>query len=182
MSKTMFPLLSIAALRMGTDGNGVTTLVAGAGCPLSCKWCINKKLLQEAVPENITAEELLKRVSSYDLYYRATVCPSEWRITVETSLFVPRSYLAAVTDAVDLFIVDCKDMNEEIYRNYTGEDGTVMSENLEFLLRRVGPDNVLVRVPGIPGFNTEEDRKKSVQKLRDMGAERLDLFDYMIRN
>ena len=205
MSKTMFPLLSIAALRMGTDGNGVTTLVAGAGGPLSCKWCINKKLLQEAVPENITAEELLMRVSSYDLYYRATeggitfgggepllyadfirefreICPSEWRITVETSLFVPRSYLAAVTDAVDLFIVDCKDMNEEIYRNYTGEDGTVMSENLEFLLRRVGPDNVLVRVPGIPGFNTEEDRKKSVQKLRDMGAERLDLFDYMIRN
>ena len=205
MSKTMFPLLSIAALRMGTDGNGVTTLVAGAGCPLMCKWCINKKLLQEAVPEKVTAEELLQRVSSYDLYFRATgggitfgggepllyadfirefreICPPEWQITAETSLFVPRSYLAAATDAVDLFIVDCKDMNEEIYRNYTGEDRTVMSDNLEFLLQRVGPENVLVRVPGIPGYNTEEDRKSSVQMLRDMGVTRLDLFNYVIRN
>ena len=31
-------------------------------------------------------------------------------------------------------------------------------------------------------LDTEEDRKSSVQMLRDMGVTRLDLFDYVIRN
>ena len=37
------PLIVIDRLRMETDGEGVTTLVAAKGCPLSCKYCINKK-------------------------------------------------------------------------------------------------------------------------------------------
>ena len=48
MEQTTFPLIGMARLRMGIDGSGITTLVAGAGCPLRCKWCINQKLLQEA--------------------------------------------------------------------------------------------------------------------------------------
>ena len=43
---------------METDGPGVTTLIAGAGCPLNCRWCINKRLLREASPEQVSAEEL----------------------------------------------------------------------------------------------------------------------------
>ena len=72
MSNTTFPLLSIARHRMGTDGAGITTLVAGAGCPLRCAFCINKKLLQETAPQNILASELLERVRADDLYFRAT--------------------------------------------------------------------------------------------------------------
>ena len=44
----IFPLLALSRLRMGTDGKGVTTLIAGAGCPLRCRWCINKTLLASA--------------------------------------------------------------------------------------------------------------------------------------
>ena len=44
MSTITFPLLNIARHRMGTDGAGITTLVASAGCPLRCEFCINKKL------------------------------------------------------------------------------------------------------------------------------------------
>ena len=122
MSNTTFPLLSIARHRMGTDGAGITTLVAGAGCPLRCAFCINKKLLQETAPQNILASELLERVRADDLYFRATgggitfgggeallhadfirefrgICPAQWKINAETSLFVPRNYLAAATDA-----------------------------------------------------------------------------------
>ena len=188
MSTSTFPLLGIARHRMGTDGEGVTTLAAGAGCPLHCEWCINKKLLREAPAEKVTPEELLERVRTDHLYFCATgggitfgggeallhadfirefreICPPEWKITAETSLFVPRSYLAEATDAVDLFVVDCKDMNGEIYRKYTGEDASVMQENLNFLLARTGSERVLVRVPLIPGYNTEEDQKKSAEAL-----------------
>ena len=97
---------------------------------------------------------------------------------METSLFVPRNYLAQVIDAVDLFVVDCKAMNEDIYRKYTGEDSSAMEENLQFLLQRKDAECILVRVPLIPDYNTEEDQKKSAEKLREMGVKRLDLFEY----
>lgn len=201
MSSAVFPLLGLSRHRMGTDGVGITTLAAAAGCPLHCRWCINKELLSKAKAENVTSEEFLERVRIDDLYFRATgggitfgggepllqadfikefreICPEEWTITVETSLFVPRNYLAQVIDAVDLFVVDCKDMNEDIYRKYTGEDSSVMEENLQFLLQRKDAECILVRVPLIPGYNTAEDQKRSAEKLREMGAMRLDLFEY----
>ena len=201
MSSALFPLLGLSRHRMGTDGVGITTLAAAAGCPLHCRWCINRDLLSKAKAVDVTPEEFFERVRVDDLYFRATgggitfgggepllqadfikefreICPEEWKITVETSLFVPRNYLAQVIDAVDLFVVDCKDMNEDIYRKYTGEDLFVMEENLQFLLQRKDAESILVRVPLIPGYNTAEDQKKSAEKLREMGVKRLDLFEY----
>ena len=203
-NRITYPLLSIARHRMGTDGTGVTTLVAGAGCPLHCKWCINRQLLQDAPSKETTPQELLDLVMIDDLYFRASgggitfgggesllhadfirefrnICPSQWKINAETSLYVPRNYLAAITDCVDLFIVDCKDMNAEIYAEYTGGDCAVMEENLKFLLERVGPEKVIVRVPLIPEYNTKADQENSAEKLKKIGVTGLDLFEYVIR-
>ena len=204
MTEPMFPLLSLVRLRMGTDGEGVTTLIAGAGCPLDCRWCINKKLLREAPAKPVTAADLLEKVRIDDLYFQATgggvtfgggesllhagfirrfreLAPREWRIRAETSLVVSRELLLTAMDAVDDFIVDCKDMNREIYHRYTGGDGSLMTENLNLLLQSVGPERVLVRVPLIPEYNKEEDRKRSEQTLRSMGVQKLDIFNYVIR-
>ena len=204
MAEPLYPLLSLSRLRMGTDGVGVTTLVAGAGCPLRCRWCINKKLLREAPAEEVTAEELLARVRIDDLYFRATnggvtfgggesllhaaflrrfraLCPAEWRICAETSLAVPEELLRLSLGAADEYIADCKTMDAEIYRRYTGGDAARMKENLRLLLESVGPERVLVRVPLIPAYNTEADRVRSVRELRAMGVTRLDLFDYVKR-
>ena len=204
MDELLFPLLSLARHRIGTVGQGVTTLVAGAGCPLHCRWCINARLLREAAAEAVTAEELIKKVSIDDLYFRATgggvtfgggepllharfirrfheLCPDEWRICVETSLAVPREQLREALAAVDIFLVDCKDMNEEIYHRYTGGDGSLMRNNLQFLLGNTDAGHVIVRVPGIPEYNTREDQQKSREQLLAMGVQRLDVFDYVVK-
>ena len=204
MAEPLFPLLSLSRLRMGIDGDGITTLVAGAGCPLRCRWCINKRLLRQAAPEMVTAETLLERVRIDDLYFLASgggvtfgggeallhspfirrfreLCPPLWRICAETSLAVPRELLLPAISAVDVFIVDCKDMDPDIYRRYTGESPEQMRENLAFLLEEAGPERILVRVPRIPRYNTAEDQARSAGQLRAMGFTRLDLFDYVLR-
>ena len=133
MAEPLYPLLSLTRLRMGIDGTGVVTLAAGAGCPLNCRWCINKRLLREAPAEMVTAEELLERVRVDDLYFRATgggvtfgggesllhaaflkrfreLCPAEWHLSAETSLAVPPEQARLAAGVIDAFIVDCKDM------------------------------------------------------------------------
>lgn len=204
VNEPCFPLLSLARLRMGTDGTGVTTLAAGAGCPLHCRWCINKRLLTEAPAVEVTASALIDRVMVDDLYFRATgggitfgggepllhasfisrfrqLCPAQWKIFVETSLAVPRAQVCEAAESVDSFIVDCKDMNRGIYSRYTGGDASLMEENLLFLADQVGPERILVRVPLIPEYNTRSDQEQSIAKLRAMGITRIDAFDYVIR-
>lgn len=204
MPEPRYPLLSLSRLRMGIDGAGVTTLIAGAGCPLHCRWCINERVLREAAPVSVTAEELISRLEIDDLYFRATgggVCfgggesllhaafirafreaaPREWRIYAETSLHVDEALLRLSFGVVDEYIVDCKDMDREIYRSYTGGDGARMEENLRLLLETVGPDRVLVRVPLIPGYNSPEDQQRSTEALMRMGVRRIDRFPYVIR-
>lgn len=39
------PVAAIARHRLTTDGQGVTTLVAFAGCPLRCRYCLNPHTL-----------------------------------------------------------------------------------------------------------------------------------------
>ncbi|MBO7161250.1 MAG: radical SAM protein, partial [Clostridia bacterium] len=69
----------------------------------------------------------------------------------------------------------------EIYFSYTGKDNALMLENLRILLDKVGSERIIVRVPLIPQFNTDEDRQKSKELLTRMGVTRFDLFDYKIK-
>ena len=109
-----------------------------------------------------------------------------WRFAVETSLAVPEEALRLLLPEdgpplVSEWIVDCKDMDEEVYHRYTGGDGARMKENLRLLLSLVGPDRVTVRVPLIPEYNTPEHRTRSVEALKAMGVTKFDVFEYVIR-
>lgn len=201
-AEKLFPLLNISRHRMGIDGKGVTTLVSGAGCPLNCSFCINRRLLDNGKPEQVTAKTLYERVRCDDLYFRATgggitfgggesllnagffssfrdICGAGWRLCAETSLAVPAEKVELSLETIDEFIVDCKDLNPDIYHSYTGGSQELMAKNLCNLLERIGPERVVVRVPLIPDFNTEEDRQKSITRLKEYGVTRLDVFDYV---
>ena len=202
MIEPRYPLLALSRHRMEIDGRGVTTLAAGAGCPLSCVYCINKTLLRQ-VPTLVTAEELYEKTRCDDLYFQATgggltfgggesllhvdfyqilrpLCPA-WRLTAETSLHVPRKAVERAAAVLDDFIVDVKTLNPEIYRAYTGKDPGPAYDNLALLARLAGPERIRVRVPLIPAFNSEADQDRTEALLRKLGLTEIERFPYVIR-
>ena len=106
------------------------------------------------------------------------ICGREWRLYIETSLNVPWSLVQATTDIIDGYIVDIKDTDPGIYRAYTTRENAQVLDNLRRLVEIVGTESVLVRVPLIPGFNTEEHRARSKTLLREMGVTRFDELTY----
>ena len=196
------PVITYSRLRMTTDGEGVTTLVIFHDCPLRCKYCLNPySFATDTKREDLTPEQLYDKVKIDDLYFVATgggvtfgggepllranflkefraLCGDRWHLCAETSLNVPREAVLTAAECMDVFYVDCKDTNPEIYKAYTGIQNAQMLENLRTLISLVGAERVVVRVPLIPGYNTESDRERSRALLESMGVTQFDFFTY----
>lgn len=200
-----FQVLGVNRHRMYIDGQGINTLVAVAGCPLKCKYCLNKKLLAKGKPKEMSLQELAEKVLIDYCYFMATgggitfgggesllysgqirafrdVLPLDVPIKIETSLNVPMERLVELIDVVDEFIIDIKTMNPQIYEAYTGRKNTWVLENLDILCRKGLQDKCKIRIPNIPDFTTQKDIDTTTAIIKDMGFEILDIFDYIIRN
>jgi pyruvate formate lyase activating enzyme len=195
-------VITYSRLRMTTDGEGVTTLVIFHDCPLRCKYCLNPfSFAPDTKREDLTPEQLYDKVKIDDLYFVATgggvtfgggepllradflkefraLCGDRWHLCAETSLNVPAEAVRTAAECMDMFYVDCKDTNPEIYKAYTGIQNTQMLENLRTLISLAGTERVVVRVPLIPGYNTEDDREKSRSLLTSLGVTQFDFFTY----
>lgn len=199
------PLIAISRHRIATDGVGVTTLVAFHSCPLSCKYCLNPQCQRpDGLWKKVSPKELLAEVSLDDIYFQATgggicfgggepllysdfilqfteIMPSEWNITVETSLNIPLKQLKTVENVINKYVIDIKDMDPSIYKRYTNKDNQQVTNNLKYLISNGSKNNICIRLPLIPNFNTEENRKKSEDLLRDMGFQDFDKFKYITK-
>lgn len=194
--------IGISRHRIGVDGQGVTTLAAFHGCGLHCRYCLNHRCLEsaEGLP-HYTPQQLYNLVGVDNLYFIATgggvcfgggepllriafieefksLCGKSWRLTAETSLQVPQQAVTAATRVVDYFIVDIKESNPDIYHAYTGGDCQRAWDNLEHLLALTGPERVMVRVPLIPEYNSEDNCAKTVTRLHEIGVKQIDRFTY----
>ena len=198
-------IIGIARHRLSTDGDGVTTLVAFHCCPLSCRYCLNPHSLgdggrfREYSPEQLYAETRID-----ELYFLATnggvtfgggepclrpqfirefrgLCGPEWQLNLETSLNVPIANVEALLPVVNTLIIDIKDMNPDIYRDYTGQSNALVLENLRLIAEAGRQIDCIVRIPLIPGYNTDADRENSRSALEALGFTRFDLFTYQIR-
>lgn len=197
-------IFAVSRHRLATDGDGCTTLVTFNGCPLRCKYCLNKISWEPEKGKIYTPESLYNEVKIDQLYFFATrggitfgggepllqpdfikefrsFCGTQWQLVAETSLNVPLANVQTVDPVLDGYIVDIKDMDCEIYKNYTGKDNALMLSNLEWVLQQGGPDRVTVRVPHIPNHNTDEDVQRSIERLKSMGVKNIDEFQYIIR-
>ena len=200
------PLIAVARHRLTVDGKGVTTLVAFHGCTLRCRYCLNSQCLKpEGHWRTVTPDELLDEVMIDNLYFLATgggvtfgggepairsefiadfccIAPSEWHITLETALNVDRSHLVRLLPHVHEYYIDIKDVNPDIYMRYTGQDNSRVLDNLKWLLQHDGmAERIVVRVPHIPDFNTDEDVQRSRDYLTTLGITRIDEFTYQRR-
>ena len=194
-------MIGISRHRLAIDGEGVTTLVAFHGCPLRCKYCLNPhSLSKDTQCIERSVEELIDEVRIDQLYFLATgggitfgggepllnsayikefcqQCPKEWRISIESSLNVPRKNVEDVLPFVKEWIIDIKDINPEIYKAYSGISNERVIDNLKWIASE-HPEmlsSITIRIPHIPNYNTDDDRNKS------LGYTKFDRFEYMIR-
>ena len=204
-SEITAPFIAINRHRLTTDGEGVTTLVGFHGCPLHCEYCLNAQCLQaDGVWCRLTPGELYSEVEIDDLYFVATgggicfgggepllrsdfikafaeIMNPEWKLTIETSLNVPLENVKAIASLVQMWYVDIKDMNPDIYKAYGCKENKQVVGNLQWLAANGYADKVIIRLPLIPEYNTDEDRQQSQKELEEMGFTNFDKFNYIVR-
>ncbi len=204
-SEITAPFIAINRHRLTTDGEGVTTLVGFHGCPLHCEYCLNAQCLQaDGVWCRLTPGELYSEVEIDDLYFVATgggicfgggepllrsdfikafaeIMNPEWKLTIETSLNVSLENVKAIASLVQMWYVDIKDMNPDIYKAYGCKENKQVVSNLQWLAANGYADKVIIRLPLIPEYNTDEDRQRSQQQLEEMGFTNFDKFNYIVR-
>lgn len=200
----MSSIMGISRLRMGTEGEGITTLVAFAGCPLHCKYCLNDHCHDEDVARfYYTPQELVEALTVDDIYFKSTgggitfgggepllhsqyiekVCmlaDEKWQLRVETSLNVEWMQIERLLPHIDRWIVDIKDIDAEIYKSYTGCDNRQMLENLQHLVTIVGKDKVFVRIPYIPNYNSEKEIQRTLTYLQENLGVETEVFEYFV--
>ena len=200
------PLIGISRHRLSTDGEGVTTLVAFHGCPLRCKYCLNPQSLHsEDIWKYYDCGQLYEEVKQDELYFLAThggitfgggepclqsdfidefrqLCGQEWQLSVETSLNVAQENIEKLVPVVDSYIIDIKDINNAIYQKYTGKDNEKVLHNLQYLIDHGKNEQIIVRTPVIPAYNTENDVDYSIRLLKEMGITQFDRFTYKTPN
>ncbi len=203
--KAKLALIGVCRFRFGTDGTGITTLIGFHGCPLSCRYCLNPQSISPTAELlYISPMDLYKELAKDELYFLGTgggvtfgggeplihiddiqrliaLGADRWKITIETSLNVPLDNLIKVSLIADEFIVDVKDLDPQIYNKYTGTNLDNVVRNLKWLAENGHHDKVLIRLPLIPCFNTEEDREISEIALRQMGFHKFNKFTYIVR-
>jgi pyruvate formate lyase activating enzyme len=88
---------------------------------------------------------------------------AEIHTAVDTCGFVARDTLLEVAPLVDVFLFDVKSLDERLHVEHTGVSNTTILQNLMTL--GAIHDNIWIRVPLIPGFNTAVDQLAAIAGL-----------------
>lgn len=201
----IFKVQAINRHKLLTDGEGVTTLVGLIGCPLKCKYCINKNVLSIDKYFEFTPEELLNKVMIDYCYFISTggglvfgggeslihseiilkfidILPEGISVILETSLNFDTPYFEKILEKADHFIIDIKSLNDEIYKEYTGISSKLMKEHLDKIVELKLQDKCRIRIPIIPNLTTKEIAHQDADKIRKMGFNDIEVFPYVIRD
>lgn len=198
-----FKVHTINRHRQEIDGKGITTLIGLAGCPLQCEYCINKEILSHHPVNEYTEAELMSAIMIDWCYFIASgggvtfgggepllqsemilkfmdILPENIKVNIETSLNCDNEFVEYVIHYADEIFIDIKSMKEDIYKKYTGKSNEIVRKWLEHIVMHNLQDKCVIRIPGISNYTSSEDIAYSVQYIKGMGFEKIDLFDYIV--
>ena len=171
-----------------------------------CKYCLNPQSLHsEGIWKHYDCMQLYEEVRLDELYFLAThggitfgggepclqsdfiyefrqLCGQEWQLSVESSLNVPQENIEKLLPVIDYYIIDIKDINNDIYQQYTGKENEKVLNNLHYLIEHGKNEQIIVRTPIIPVYNSESDVDNSIRLLKEMGITQFDRFTYKTLN
>lgn len=103
---------------------------------------------------------------------------NHFHTAMETCAFAPWERFAPLLERLDLVYIDLKHMDDETHRAWTGVSNRRILENLERAARQ---NEVIVRIPVVPGFNDSVDNiSQSAKFVKSLGnhVARLELLPY----
>ena len=97
---------------------------------------------------------------------------------VETTAFASQQVLADTLSLSDLIFCDLKHVNNDLHKQFTGVDNSLILENIQYMSQNCYP--LVVRIPLIPRFNND---RKSLEEITEFvgrlkGIQRLGLLPY----
>lgn len=147
-------------------------------CPTSALSYIGKEM---------TIEELFKEIENDTPFYR----PSDGGVTfsggeplqninfleeilkkchqnnittaIETCGNIPWKNFGKIIDYTDYYLFDIKHLDPDEHKKLTGLDNKLILENLKKLSKKT--DNIILRIPLIPGYNDDENNIKKIGEL-----------------
>lgn len=197
-------IYNISRLRTFSDGDGVSTLIGSRGCTLRCAYCINPGTWNTEDKNPMSINELYETVKRDNIYFLATnggivfgggeplihskfikefikkYQNTNWKFRLETCLNIPRKNIDDIIDYIDFYIIDIKDLDKKRYETYTNGNYDLFYSNLKYLLEKVGPDKIHVRVPKINQLHQSNEAKLNYEKLKSMGFKNIEIFSYVM--
>jgi pyruvate formate lyase activating enzyme len=98
---------------------------------------------------------------------------------LETSGHVSWKHFEDVLRHVDQLYCDVKHMDPEMHKELTGQSNELILDNLEKVLSIKEPNDVVIRIPLIPGCNDSVDNiSASARFVSELGFTRIELMPY----
>ena len=110
----------------------------------------------------------------------AKLKPAQVKLNIETSLYADSEVVKELIPYTDLWIIDIKTLDKELYEKYTGKSPEKLMVNLKTLAGEC-PSKCLIRIPIIPGLKTRDTAESEADTIRDMGFDDIEVFEYVVK-
>jgi pyruvate formate lyase activating enzyme len=98
---------------------------------------------------------------------------------IETCGHAPWEHFKAVLTNVDLLQFDLKHIDPVRHRELTGQSNELILDNLKRVLSVKTPEDVIIRIPVIPGCNDSVDNIREMARLvAELGFKQIELIPY----
>lgn len=98
---------------------------------------------------------------------------------IETTGHAKWEYFETVLRHVDLLQIDLKHMDPEKHKSLTGLSNELILDNLKKVLSVKEPQDVIIRIPVVPGCNdSHENIKETAKFVSDTGYTQIELMPY----